>query len=373
MRRNVKVLITGGHLTPALATIEILKKKQVEIVFAGRKTTDVHLSSSQEQRLIESMGLPFESIEAAKFHRKPVGRNWAEISKLGKSLAQSWQMIRRHQPDVVLSFGGYLAVPVVVAAKLMHIPVVTHEQTMALGLANQIIAGMADQVAISWPDTQQAPHRCVLVGNPVRSGLLVVTKTPQIFKTLPDKPIIYVTGGNQGAQAINQAVIALLPELVEKYVVIHQTGATRNQVDLNAAKQRRHGLADAVRNNYLPQAWFSAEEVGWLLKQCSLVISRAGANTVTELLVTGTRAILIPLPVSGRNEQQMNAQLFEKLGLGVCLDQDKLHLLAETIASQAAEPSGGQTPQLHQLRQLHLHAADKLVKLTLSCATESPK
>lgn len=365
---DVKVCVVGGgHLTPALATIESLLNHQIKCVFVGRKTTDIYKSVSKESQEVSRLGIDFEALSPPKYYRKPVHKNLTEISKIGQTIQQTLRILNKHQPDLVLCFGGYVSLPIAIVAWLKGIPVLTHEQTMVLGRTNQCISRFA-KTAISWPETQGRTTKMVLTGNPVRKAILDKPSMPKWFKSL-QLPLIYVTGGNQGAQIINQWVLTHLEQLLESYQIVHQTGDARKNQDIELALNKQRKLSPKYQSRYYPKTWMDQEEVSWLLQNADLVISRAGANTVTELLIHQTRSILIPLPIAARNEQRLNAQLAQQIGIGRVLEQSNIDQLPDLIKVCLAEPQKfSRTGK--KLQRLHIQAADKLAELVLSCVKD---
>jgi len=306
------IIITGGHLTPALSLIDELHRRHfTDIVFIGR-----HLG--QEEPLITAKGIRFIPLTAGKLYRHFSFSAIISFLTIPVGLVQSWVILRRLRPRLIVSFGGYIALPVCLAARSLHIPIITHEQGTRVGLANRIIGWIARRVAISWTPTRSAfpARKTLLTGNLLRSAIVYRrTESPidRPLRQLANRPLIYVTGGNQGSRVINQTLLALLPQLTKAYVIVHQTGSA----DFNqfSALKLRH---------YFPFSWLDDEQVSWCFHHASLIISRAGANTVTELAFTGTPAILIPLPKSQQNEQWHNANLLTAAGTARILFQAEL-------------------------------------------------
>jgi len=205
-------------------------------------------------------------------------------------------------PDVIVSFGGYLALPLVVWGKLTGAKIVVHEQTTGWGLANRIAKRLADVSAVSWEE--MAGPGVVWTGNPIRQEV-IESKGP----TLPRQGrTLYITGGNQGSRAIDKVVEPILPDLVEKFEVFHQTKS-----NFSFKHPRYHSCR-----------WFSTPIHAEILARAAVSVSRAGANTVAELMYLGIPSILVPLPDSAGGEQQKNARILEKTGLGRVINQDDL-------------------------------------------------
>lgn len=327
----MNLYITGGHLTPALAVIDVLQRKheEIHIFFVGRSHAQTYpRQESHEQREIEARGIPFFAINAAKFHRERFWLNLLEILKFPLAFFEVISLFREKRPDAVLSFGGYVAFPVCVMGKIFGARVVTHEQTKAAGLANQVIASIADTIAVASQDSLAyfPKEKTVVTGNPIRESLLREYKQPPSWfpKKLADQPFIYITGGSQGSQIINNTIAVLLPKLAKHFVVIHQCGVSTDHAYVKELDAARDGLPEDLRERYIVREWIDAKEVSFLLRNAKFVISRAGANTVQELTLSGTPAIFIPLSFAYHNEQEKNARSLVDYGAGILLLQKDL-------------------------------------------------
>lgn len=306
-------------MTPALAVIEEFQKdKDTKIYFFGRKfAMEGDKNPSIESVTIEKLGIPFYPITTGRLQRRFSRYTLPSLVKIPYGLVQSLNYLKQIKPDVVVSFGGYLAVPVVMSAKLLNIPSITHEQTVVSGLANRIIGRFSTKIAVSWESSiNHFPgEKVVLTGNPIRGELL------KIKRHKVSRPVLYFTGGNQGARIINESVLEILPELLEIFEVYHQTGASQNSEDLIKAKEVVSQLPESLRSRYHVDAWFDTETLTKILSKVTLVISRCGANTVTELASIGIPSILIPIPWVTGDEQTKNARLLEENGTAIILRQ----------------------------------------------------
>ncbi|MCL4397593.1 UDP-N-acetylglucosamine--N-acetylmuramyl-(pentapeptide) pyrophosphoryl-undecaprenol N-acetylglucosamine transferase [Patescibacteria group bacterium] len=306
-----KIFITGGHFAPAKAVMAKMPKDW-QIFYLGRKYAmedDKALALEYQEigNLSNLRNLRYLSITTGRLQRKffvNVGQSIRSLLKIPVGFIQSLYWVLRYQPAVVLSFGGYVAVPVVISAWLWDVPIATHEQTKSVGLANRIIRIFGAKVL----DT----------GNPIREEVLKAS-------SVKDKAsrTIYITGGNQGAHVINTAVAEIIEELVEKYKVIHQTGDSMYK-DFEKAKELK---------NYVVKKFLNGEESAQTLADARIVVSRAGANTIEEIAFLGKPAILIPIPWSSGGEQQKNAETLANLGMAEIIRQEKLsgETLLETI------------------------------------------
>lgn len=324
MSHTITLMITGGHVTPAIATIEAIQKSHPNwrLIFIGRKySLEGKKVLSEEYRLIHDLGLPFVPITAGRLKRDFGIGTVFSLVKVPVGFAQAFILLLRKRPDGILSFGGYVALPVALCAKLLGIPVVTHEQTTRPGLANRIIARIADRVCVSFADTKAMIPKTKVVevtGLPIRSTVLTPPKTPP-FSLPADIPVIFIVGGSTGSVSINNAVFAALEKLLAEYTVVHQVG----RLSIEAGDAAAAALSPTLRKRYIHKAYFSAEEYSWVLQHSTIVIGRAGANTVTELALSGRLAVLIPLPWSAGNEQLHNAKVLEKAG-SILLEQRNL-------------------------------------------------
>lgn len=332
-----KIVITGGHLTPAMAVISGLKKEGGwQIFYLGRsRAMEGDKTASVESQVVPSLDVSFIPITSGRFQRRFTRYTILSLFKVPVGFFQAFFLLLKVRPDVIVSFGGYVSVPVVAAGWLLKIPILTHEQTTVFGLASRINSFFAKKIAVSFRESQRyfPKNKVCYTGNPIREEIFEAREPldPQIASILKKDglPLIYVTGGSQGAHVINMAVIKALPQLLKKYAVIHQSG----ERDYKKLLVSRKSLPETLKKRYLVTKYIGLSEIGWVLKNAALVVSRAGANTVCELAALGKPAILIPIPWSYRDEQMRNAQMLAKKGLAEILPQHKLsgRTLLETI------------------------------------------
>jgi UDP-N-acetylglucosamine--N-acetylmuramyl-(pentapeptide) pyrophosphoryl-undecaprenol N-acetylglucosamine transferase len=318
-----KILITGGHLTPAVAVIdEILRRNLLwEIVFVGRThALEGSRERAREQDVIVKKKIRFVVLHTGRLQRAVTRETLSSLLKIPYGFIEAYGICLREKPDVIVSFGGYIALPVVVAASVLRIPVLTHEQTRVSGLANTIIARFARKICVSFPDIHHTfpKEKVVYTGLPIRKGIFSVPKKPPMTLHISEFPLLYITGGTTGSVTLNMLVFPLIPELVERYTVIHQTG----KMSLRQAQEIKRSLPGGYRSRYIVQDYFDERVVGWILHSSRLVICRSGANTVTELALLGKQALLIPLPWSGGGEQLENARWLRDVGLGSIITQN---------------------------------------------------
>ena len=336
--RPLRILVTGGgtagHISPALALISTLRELEPEaqIQYIGSR-------GGMERKQVEAAGVPFVAVSTGKLRRYFSLQNLADWFRVPLGVSQSLQAIRHFAPDVVLATGGYVAVPPVVAAGLLKIPILIHEQTTQIGLANRICARFASRIALSWDAALEAlepklRERAFVAGNPVRPQIFggVASKAVQHFG-LSDEflPVVYITGGSLGARVLNLAVDECLPELVGIARVVHQCGAQENEAerDFDRLTRARLLLPEKVQHRYALTP-FVKEELRDVLALADLVVGRAGAGTVTELCALGKAALYVPLVPTGGDEQTKNALMAEDAGAARVLKQDECdgaHLL----------------------------------------------
>lgn len=353
----MKIVITGGHLTPAQAVIEELKKRgSWEIYYLGRKySLEGQKIPSVESEIIPGLGVKFIPIPAGRLQRKFSYYTALSLLRIPFAFIYSLGLLVRIKPQVILSFGGYVSVPVVIAGWILRIPILIHEQTAISGLANQINAIFAKKILVSFPESLKhfSRQKAVLTGNPIRRAIFTCHMSRVTCHMSSEKlPLIYITGGNQGARIINRAVVEVLAELLQKYRIIHQCG----KLDYKTLQATRNTLQTRLKNHYCLTDYVKPKDIGWVFNQADLVISRAGANIITELAALAKPAILIPLPWSYKNEQEKNAQMLVKAGSAVILPQaelsgEKLRTLIEEMINNLHkyQTSARQTKELVKL------------------------
>lgn len=307
-----KIVLTGGgtagHVTPNIALIPFLKEAGYEISYIGSYT-------GIERKLIEELGIPYYGISSGKLRRYLDIKNLTDPLRVIKGYFQAKQLIRKLAPDIVFSKGGFVTVPVVIAADKCHVPAIIHESDMTPGLANRICQKHAVKVCCNFPETVAIipDQKGVLTGSPIRKELLQGNAAAGLALCgfNQDKPVLLVIGGSLGALHVNEAIRQILPELLVSYQLIHICG--KGKVD---------------ESFYSTTGYYQFEYVNAELKDlfaaADVVISRAGANVICELLAMKKPNLLIPLPAEvSRGDQLLNADSFQKQGYSaVLLEQD---------------------------------------------------
>lgn len=324
----MKIIFTGGHHNSSLIVAKSLLDRGHKIFWLGhRYSMENDRSLTAEYQEVTNATIPFYELKTAKFyqHLTPVN-----IFKIFFCFFQSLVLIIKLKPDLIVSFGGFLAVPVVAAGWTLRVRSITHEQTTEAGLANRFIAKIADKVMITWPSGAKffPKNKTIVTGLPIKKDLL---------KTLPKQPnrkkTILILGGKQGSHKINCLIEEILAQLIKKYQIIHQTGNNSVTLDYPRLSNWRKSLSKDQQQQYLVFPYLFEKEMVKYLKLADLVVSRAGAHIVYELIACKKRAILIPIFWSSNNEQVKNAAKLKDLGLAYVFDENKVtaKLLAITI------------------------------------------
>ena len=312
---------TGGHTSPGLGVVSALRARGATCLWIGS-------ANGLEARRVPEHGIAYHSIATGKLRRYWDWQNVTDlVVRVPTGFAQAWRLLRRLRPSVVLGTGGFVALPVAMAAASLRIPLVVHEQTSVPGVANRLAAKVARRVAVSWDASRPyfSSRRTVLTGNPLRPELRLGSREAAIarFGLDPSLPLLYVTGGAQGASWVNRVVGEALEELLEQAQVVHQCGDNPATGDRQWLEDRRARLpaAEATRYTIMP---FVGEELGDLYAATTLMVTRAGAGTLNECCQLGLPAIYVPLPGASGNEQMANARLAERAGGAVVLPQAAL-------------------------------------------------
>lgn len=300
---------TAGHVTPNIALLPALKREGYDVHYIGSY-------DGIERKLIEELGIPYYGISSGKLRRYFDPKNFSDPLKVIKGFFEALALIKKLKPDVIFSKGGFVTVPVVLAAKRRGVPAVIHESDMTPGLANKISIPYAKKVCANFPETvKYLPEgKAVLTGTPIRQELFSGNKLQGLdfcgFSR--KKPVLLVVGGSTGSVAVNEAVRSVLPALLEKYQVVHLCG--KDKLD-----QRYLNTSGYVQYEYIKK------ELSDLLDAADVVISRAGANAICELLALRKPHILIPLSAaSSRGDQILNAESFERQGYSFVLKEEAL-------------------------------------------------
>ncbi|MBP9817798.1 glycosyltransferase [Candidatus Shapirobacteria bacterium] len=332
MPQSKTAILTGNHHTPA---IELIHQLETDNDFYW-KIIYISKLSSQETHLTKTIiphrQILFYNLNSGKFDRRQILPTIAGIPLTILAIFYSLYLLLRHQPNVVISFGGYSSLPVIIASWFLRIPSITHEQTLTNSLTTRLSSFFATKIALSFQNPAQIKqlpkNKTIITGNLLRHDIYQ-NNLPSFLnsKFLNSKfPLIYITGGNQGSHVINLTIKKLLPKL-KNYFIIHQLGPLDYTNNIKT-------------DNYIPLEYVSSVDIGWIFKHATIIISRAGANTCQEISVFNIPSILIPLPYSQQNEQYKNALWLKSLqpDRTVIIKQSKLTAkkLLSTIQKLAA-------------------------------------
>lgn len=300
---------TAGHVTPNIALLPRLKELGYDIHYIGSY-------EGMEKKLIEDCDIPYYGISSGKLRRYFDIKNFSDPFKVLKGYGQARKLLKKLKPDVVFSKGGFVSVPVVFAAKHCHIPAIIHESDITPGLANKLAIPNAYKVCCNFPETLKylPADKAILTGSPIRSELLNGNRRHALSycHLTEGKPVILVVGGSSGSQFINEIVRGILPELLKTYQVIHLCG--KGNLDKSL-----HGTAGYAQFEYANQ------ELSDMFALADIVISRAGANSICELLALHKPNILIPLSSNAsRGDQILNAHSFEQQGFSMIIEEENL-------------------------------------------------
>lgn len=363
----MKILITGGHLTPAMAIIdELLKNKNVEIIFVGRKySLDSEKTLSLEYKEITEKHIVFIPLQAGRLTRIITFRSLRNIVRIPLGFLNAFKIITGQKPKVILSFGSYLALPIVFWSWVFKIPVYTHEQTIRPGIANKIIALFAQKIFVAFDESCQFfnKNKTILVGNPIRKSIFQIIKKPFLIKK--DHPVVYITGGSLGSQSINEHVKNIIAKLLNYYIVIHQTGGTKEFLNPEKMKAVIKDLPEELKKRYFVIDNLSEKEIGYIYSLADLVISRAGANTFFELLTLKKPTIFIPLPWSGGGEQEKHAEIFAKAGAGKIFHQNENSEILFKMVKEIMEEKDKYIDNFSSLQYLYKNNASQFIAKTV--------
>jgi len=360
---------SGGHIFPILAVVRKLR----EIVPEGEDLEFLFLGPDGmlEKELMEKELIPGRKILSGKLRRYfSLSYIW-DLLKIPIGIIQSlWQLLV-FMPDTVFSKGGYAGAPVVLAAWLYRIPIIIHESDITPGLANQFAAKLAKKVAVSFPGAAIffSPEKVVITGSPIREELTKGSKEEALkfFGIQGNKKIILVMGGSQGAKIINEAILHILDRLMRKYDIIHQTGNADYENVVREAG--RIGIKSGY-SGYYPLA-FLKEEMAHALAAADLVVSRAGANAISEIAANGKSSIIIPIKSSANNHQELNAYALSESGAAIVLNQDNLgeNILLEKI-EEVLHSGELQYEMSERIKKFHNpDAAEKIAQEILKLAS----
>lgn len=352
-----KIVLTGGgtagHVIPNIALIPYLKDRGYEIHYIGTK-------DGIESDLISQIPeVKYYSVKSGKFRRYMDIKNISDPFRVLYGVGQSTNIIRKLKPKVVFSKGGFVSVPVVIGAWLNNIPVIVHESDFTPGLANKIATKFAKKVCTTFPETVKyfKEGKAIHTGTPIRPELLKGNKSfgLSICRFNDEKPVILIIGGSLGAVAINEAIRNILQRLLRQFQIIHICGKGNIDKDLLDVKGYK-------------QFEYVNDELPHLMAAADIVVSRAGANTIHELLALKKPALLIPLPLSAsRGDQIYNAKSFERQGFSKVLFQEDM--TDDTLYSAILEVYKNRAMYIHNMKIKDIgNSIDIILNIIDECA-----
>lgn len=308
-----KIILTGGgtagHVTPNIALLPALSEAGYDVEYIGSY-------DGIEKKLIEEFNIPYHGIATGKFRRYLDIKNITDPFKVIKGYGEAVKLMKEIKPDIVFSKGGFVSVPVVLAAKKCRIPVISHESDMTPGLANKIAKPAATKICCNFPETVSSlpADKAVLTGTPIRQELLMGNRLAGLdfcgFNS--SKPVILVVGGSTGAVHVNNAIHAILDRLLETFQVVHLCG--KGKLD-----EKYNNIPGYVQFEYVNK------ELRDVFAATDIVISRAGANAICELLTLKKPNLLIPLSAkASRGDQILNANSFKAQGYSMVLEEENM-------------------------------------------------
>ena len=350
------ILLTGGgtagHVTPNLALIPSLKAAGYDIRYIGSY-------NGMERKLIENADIPYDGISSGKLRRYFDLKNFSDPFRVLKGYAEALKLLKKYKPDVLFSKGGFVAVPVVLAARHYHIPTIIHESDMTPGLANKLCIPSAKWVCCNFPETLKylPGEKAVLTGSPIREELLQGDRLAglQYTNLSAAKPIILVIGGSLGSVKVNGAVRSILPKLLEQFQVIHICG--KGNLDESLI-----GTSGYVQYEYVDSP------LKHLFAAADLIVSRAGANSICEILALRKPNVLIPLSAAAsRGDQILNANSFAKQGYSTVLEEEQV--TDSTLFEAIHNTYEIRRTFIENMEKSHLNnAVDTIMKLINDCA-----
>lgn len=345
---------TAGHVTPNIALIPRLRELGYQISYIGSY-------EGIEKKLIEELGIPYYGISSGKLRRYFDPKNFSDPFRVIKGFGQARKLLKELKPDVVFSKGGFVTVPVVIAAKQCKIPAIIHESDMTPGLANKLCIPSAARVCCNFPETVSSlpENKAVLTGTPIRQELMDGNKESarEFCGFTDEKPVLMVIGGSLGAASINENIRKILPELLTEFQVIHLCG--KGKVD--ESLQNTEGY---VQYEYIKK------ELPDLFALADIVISRAGANAICELNALKKPNLLIPLSAkASRGDQILNARSFERQGFSMVMEEEEI--TEKTLLNSIRELYSNRQSYIDAMSaSKHLDSIHQITDLIEECAAK---
>lgn len=338
-----KIIVTGGgsggHVSAASAIISSLQNKYTcsnkNFLYIGGDLgmEKEKKGKSVEQKLFSEENFPQEYIRAGKLQRNISLNSIILLLRTTLGIFDSFRIIKRFKPDIVISTGGFVSVPVCLVAKIFKAKIYIHEQTASVGLSNRLVGKFATKIFITFPSSQKyfPADKTIHTGNLVREEIFKQSREGKLYEEI-DKlisrqekyPLIYISGGSLGSHSINNTVIETLTTLLQDYQIILQTGDNKKYQDYHKIKKEAKKLPKELQKNLLVVKYIHKDDIGLVLNNMDLFVGRSGANTVYEIGILQKPAIFIPIPWSTHNEQEENAKILVEAGLAEILPEGEL-------------------------------------------------
>ncbi len=312
------IVFTGGHHNSTLEVAKLVQKNGFQVLWLGHKfNPGDNKSLSAEYQEVSLAKIEFQELKTGRFYKKI---NFLEMVKILFGFLQSLYYLLKYRPSLIFSSGGYMAVPVVIVGWFLRIPCLTHEQTVVSGWANKAITPFVKKILLTYDSSLKnyPQDKSAVVGLPVRKEII----DPNNSKVFHPK-LLFVTCGKQGSHIINNSLFPLIPELVKKFTVVHQVGSNVLTKDLDRARRVRERLGSyGSRYQYSP--YFFGKDSATYLRSADLVISRAGAHAIYELILLNKKSILVPISWASHQEQALNAELAKAKIESLVMDEKNL-------------------------------------------------
>lgn len=342
-KNNKKILVvgggSGGHLSSANALLESMLDEYMipaeNIVYVGGDLgmEGERVGNSLEQKQMVNKPYSVYFLRAGKLQRQISFNTVKLLFRTILGFFDAVKILKIEKPNLVISTGGFVSVPICIISWISRIPIYLHEQTASVGLSNKIVGKLAKRVYVSFKESTKyfSKGKALHVGNNVRKAIFTKEKNDntskeivEIFKNSKEYPVIYVSGGSLGSHILNRKVISSLNQLLEKYSVILQTGDNQQFKDFEYALGKKLELDENISRRFLPVKYIEKENIGYVLNNMHLFVGRSGANTVYEIGVLKKNALFIPIPWVTHNEQYLNAKVLENIGTAKILEEKYL-------------------------------------------------
>jgi UDP-N-acetylglucosamine--N-acetylmuramyl-(pentapeptide) pyrophosphoryl-undecaprenol N-acetylglucosamine transferase len=354
---------TGGHIFPLIAVARQIKAfdEEVKLIFIGPKT-------EFENIFLEGEGFEIKNILSGKIRRYFSLQNFIDIIKIPIGILQAFIYLFFEAPDIIFSKGGYGSFPTIIAGWFLRIPIIIHESDAVPGLTNRILAKFAKRILVSFPKTPYfSVKKMLLVGNPIRLEILNGKRDEAIqqFKLHNDRPILLVIGGSQGAQRINEKILSMLSQLLEKFEIIHQVGENNYR---NFKKEIEANFPAESLQFYHVYPFLKEKEMANAYAVSDLIISRAGSGSIFEIAAVGKPSILIPLPEAAQNHQVENAYRYAQTGAAIVIEEKNFtpHLFLGKLKWLFNHPEELEKMSQAAKKFAKIDAAKKIAKIILT-------